>query len=115
MKELKLERGNEKTVLPQLKAWKHGEAAQELKSFQRDIGIKETDFKSLRASFITHLLLAGVPPTIVKEIVGHADLKTTNDHYVRLSGSDLKGATNPIDIDLSQNIGDVIDMTTFRA
>ena len=90
--ELKARRGNAETVLPQLKSWRHGDGAKILRSFQRDIGIKETDLKSLRASFITHSLLANVPLTKVKEIVGHASLKTTAKHYVRLSGSDLRGA-----------------------
>ena len=99
LKELKLKRGNEEFVLPQLSQWKHGEASKILRSFQKDIGVKETNFHSIRASFITHLLLLGRPVHEVQKMVGHSDLKTTQ-RYVRLAASDLKGATDPIDLDL---------------
>ena len=58
-------------------------------------------------------MLLGRPVHEVQKIVGHSDLKTTQK-YVRLAASDLKGATDPIDLDLSQDVGDVIDMSHFR-
>lgn len=87
-------------VLPQLTDWKRGEAAEILRTFQRDLGIRETNFHSLRASFITHLLIKGIPVTTVQAMVGHADLKTTQ-RYVRMVGSDLDGATDALAINLS--------------
>jgi site-specific recombinase XerD len=88
-------------VLPRPKEWLQGKAAAVLRQFQKDIGIRETNFHSLRASFITHLLNRGVPLTTVQKLVGHADLKTTQ-RYVRLTGSDLKGSTDVLSIDLSK-------------
>jgi integrase len=88
-------------VLPRPKEWLQGKAAAVLRQFQKDIGIRETNFHSLRASFITHLLNRNVPITTVQKLVGHADLKTTQ-RYVRLTGSDLKGATDVLSIDMSK-------------
>lgn len=98
LKELKIANPNSEFVLPQLMEWKHGDAAETLRIFQRDLGIRETNFHSLRASFITHLLLKGIPITKVQQMVGHSDLKTTQ-RYVRLVASDLDGATDLISID----------------
>lgn len=100
LKELKLATGNSEFVLPQLTEWKRGEAAETLRAFQRYLKIRETNFHSLRASFITHLLLHGVPVTKVQQMVGHADLKTTQ-RYVRLVAADLDGATDSLAITIT--------------
>ena len=83
-------------VLPRLPRWEHGEAARILREFQKQIGVTQSNFHSLRASFITDLLTKGVPHVVVRQLVGHKDLKTT-DYYVRLSGQALIGATNCLD------------------
>ncbi len=108
LKELKLKSDGE-FVLPQLQDWKRGEAAEILRSFQNEIGIRGTNFHSLRASFITHLLLKGIPAIAVQKMVGHADLKTTQ-RYVRLSASDLNGATDALSLDLDEKIAAVIPL-----
>jgi len=84
-------------VLPRQRAFLKGEASEVLQKIQREIGIQQTNFHSIRASFITHLLLKGVPITSVQEIVGHSDLKTTQA-YVRMVGSDLRGCTEAITV-----------------
>jgi integrase len=86
-------------VLPQLTDWKRGEAARILRALQKDFGIRSTNFHSIRASFITHLLLKNVPITKVQELVGHRDLETTQE-YVRLIASDLEGSTDSISVSL---------------
>lgn len=83
-------------VLPRIPSWKHGEAASVLRSFQRQFGIKETNFHSLRASFITHLINANVPIPKIQTMVGHADLETTQ-RYIRMDQKDLDGATEGLD------------------
>lgn len=100
-KELKLANNDNGFVLPQYAEWKRGEAAKILRAFQIDLGIRETNFHSLRASFITHLLLKGVPVTKVQYMVGHADLKTTQK-YIRLVGADILGATDVLGLDLDE-------------
>ncbi len=95
IKELKLKSNGSEYILPREKQFMRGESAKVLRAIQRELGIPETNFHSLRASFITHLLLARVPVTTVQHIVGHADLKTTQE-YVRLCASDLVGATDSL-------------------
>ena len=80
-------------ILPRVNAWMNGTGSIEIKKFQRAAGVKETNFHSIRASFITHLLLRGVNVIKVQIMVGHSDLKTTQ-RYIRLSGSDLGSATD---------------------
>ncbi len=95
LKELKAMSPERETVLPTLKEWLRGDAAEVLRSYQKDLGIRQTNFHSLRASFITHLLLAGEHVTKVQQLVGHSDLKTTQ-RYVRLVAADLDGATDAL-------------------
>ena len=101
LKALKISSQSSEFVLPQLTDWKRGEAAEILRTFQRDLKIRETNFHSLRASFITHLLLNGVAVTKVQAMVGHSDLKTTQ-RYIRMIASDLKGATDSIALEISE-------------
>ncbi len=82
-------------VFPRNRMWEHGEAAKVLRAFQISIGIRETNFHSLRASFITHLLIKGVSMPQVQQMVGHKRLETTQD-YVRLVAADTKGATDAL-------------------
>lgn len=103
LRELQIAAGGQEYVMPKHKMWSHGEAAKVLRNFQNELGIRQTNFHSLRASFITHLLLDGMPATKVMGMVGHADLKTTMQ-YVRLVASDLKGATDTIGVDLSSGV-----------
>ena len=98
LQQLRFDNAEAEFVLPRIPAWKHGDAAEVLRQFQRRLGIKETNFHSLRASFITHLLNRGEPITKVQAMVGHSDLKTTQA-YVRLTGSDLVGATDSLAFD----------------
>jgi integrase len=95
LKELKLKRGNEDSVLPRLQEWQRGDAAQVLKDFCRLIKITEIRFHDLRATFITNLLARGTPLVQVMAIVGHSDMETTNV-YVRKAGIEISGATQKL-------------------
>lgn len=88
--------GDDDHVLPRIPSWRHGEAAKVLRSFQRQFGIKETNFHSIRASFITHLINASLPIPQIQMMVGHNDLKTT-ERYIRIDQKDLDGATDSLD------------------
>lgn len=39
-------------------------------------------FRDLRKSFATHLAMAGCPPNVLKELMGHADIKMTLGYYI---------------------------------
>jgi len=92
LKQLKLKRGSEESVLPRLEEWRRGDAAQVLKDFCRLLKITEIRFHDLRATFITNLLARGTPLVQVMAIVGHSDMETTNV-YVRKAGIEICGAT----------------------
>ena len=90
---LVLNKDRDDLILPFNKQFVRGEAAKELKTIQNQLQIPNTNFHSLRGSFITHLLLKKVDIGTVQELVGHCDLKTTQA-YIRLCGADLVGSTN---------------------
>ncbi|MFP5386980.1 MAG: tyrosine-type recombinase/integrase [Bacteriovoracia bacterium] len=86
-------------VLERNSDWEAGIQAKVLKEFCQKIGITPIRFHDLRATFITQLLLQGVPVAKVMAIVGHAELKTTMV-YVRLVGNDVRGVTEELGIRL---------------
>lgn len=81
LKELKL-KSDSSYVLPHHPMWADGKIAKILREYQKAVKITQTNFHSIRASHITHLLLKGIPAHAVMYAVGHADYKTT-DRYVR--------------------------------
>lgn len=98
IRELRVERGNEATVLPIFPEWKNGEGPNVLRLFLEDIGLKKhIVFHTLRACFATHLLGLGVDSSKVMRMGGWSDLKTFQI-YLRLAGVDVKGITCNFDI-----------------
>lgn len=93
---------NDGKVLEQHESWLNGEQASVLKDFCRAIGITAVRFHDLRATFITQMLLKGVPLAKVMKIVGHATIKTTMA-YLRLIAQDTQGATEELGISLPQD------------
>ncbi len=110
LKSLKLQRGNEESVLPRHKQWEDGYQAQVTKEFCRGVGITEIKFHDLRATFITNLLARGVSLARVMSMVGHSQLKTTNG-YLRKAGVDVQGATESLGYKLpSETEGKVLTL-----
>ncbi len=98
LEELKLKYSKDSEfVLPRLWEWNQGDQAKILKNFCEEIGITPVKFHDLRATFITQMLNNGVPLSKVMAIVGHSSLKTTQG-YLRLSGKDVEGATESLNI-----------------
>lgn len=93
LRELKLARGNEKSVLPRFQAWTDGRQADILREFCVGTGIPSVRFHTLRACFATQLIKDGVAPAVVMKIAGWKDLKTMQ-RYIRLAGIEVKGATD---------------------
>lgn len=101
LKELKLERGHEDSVLPRHQEWSDGSQADVTRQFCKAIGVTQVKFHDLRATFITNLLARGVSLARVMSIVGHTQLKTTNG-YLRRAGVDVQGATESLGYRLPQ-------------
>ena len=95
LKQLKIQRGGEISVLPNLEEWRRGQAARILRDFCKSLGITPIRFHDLRATFITNLLARGTSLVQVMAIVGHSDMETTNE-YVRKAGIELNGATQKL-------------------
>lgn len=84
-------------VLPRIPEWKSGRSAQVIKAFQRACGVRETKFHGIRGTFITNLLLQGIPVIKVQTMVGHDDLKTTI-FYLGMIAEETKGATEVLSL-----------------
>jgi integrase len=93
LKEHKLKRGNEKSVLHRFNCWSKGQQAEILREFCIGSGITSVRFHTLRACFATQLIKDGVAPAVVMKIAGWKDLKTMQ-RYIRLAGIEVKGATD---------------------
>jgi len=97
LKELKLQAGSRKEVLPRLTYWEKGGQAKVLRKFCQGIGLPSIKFHTLRACFATQLIRQGVPPIQIQKICGWKDLETMQ-RYVRLAGIEIAGVTEQLKI-----------------
>ena len=114
LKELSFQSNGRGYVLPRLKSWMNGGATKILQSIQRELGIKLTNYHSLRASFITHLLRNGTSVVSVQAMVGHRELSTTQ-RYIRLDATDLQGATSLLEISNQPKVAEVLAFESDKA
>ena len=111
LKELKLKSYDSVFVLPRINDWDTGRQAEMLRIFLRGIGLPEVTFHNLRASWATITLSKGVDIVTVMKMGGWKSIKTLEQHYLRLSGFDIKGATDKLNFHNPEKINPkVIDL-----
>ncbi len=114
LKELKLRSKSDFVIEVSCHHWQMGSQSEVLRSFCREIGIKEVTHHQLRETHITLALIDGIPLGIVKENVGHAKLSTT-DEYFRSAGINMRGQTDGLRIKVPAISGaDVIPLNAKR-
>lgn len=67
-----------------------------LKKAVKNSGIHKATAHTLRHSFATHLVQNGVDIKLVKELLGHNDIRTT-EIYLHLSPTTLRGISSPLE------------------
>lgn len=97
LRELKLKSGGVGPVLERFQEWTDGDQAAELRRFQQGLGLPETRFHDLRATWCTLMLSKGVEPIKVMMMGGWKNLKTMQI-YMRKAGVSIKGITDVLDL-----------------
>lgn len=97
LKDLKLKTGGTGPVLERFLEWTNGEQAAELRRFQSGIGLPETRFHDLRATWCTLMLSKGIEPIKVMMMGGWKNLKTMQ-MYMRKAGVDIKGIADVLNL-----------------
>lgn len=112
LKELKLKNTDSVFVLPRIDEWEGGRQAEVLRMFLASLGLPQINYHGLRSSWATIMLGRGVPAAKVMRMGGWTNLKTLNDHYLRLSGVDIKGITDDLLLhDPSEKAGELIELS----
>ncbi|WP_326645771.1 tyrosine-type recombinase/integrase [Streptosporangium sp. NBC_01755] len=61
-------------------------------AIRKAAGLGDMRFHGLRHTCVTLLLNLGVPPQVVRDIVGHSDIKVTMTIYAHVSHNDKRNA-----------------------
>jgi integrase len=93
LQELRLKSGGNGPVLERHQEWTDGRQAQELRRFQEGLGLPQTRFHDLRATWCTLMLSKGVEPIKVMLMGGWENMKTMQI-YMRKAGVSIRGITD---------------------
>lgn len=77
-------------------------------------GLRKIGWHDLRHTFASHLAQKGVPIIVIKELLGHADIKTTM-RYSHLSPSTTRSAIESIDDNIGHNSVTISNNTDRKA
>lgn len=74
-------------------------AKREFKDLMEEIGLEGYTPYDCRHTFITNATKSGIDPQILRRMVGHADLSTTDKYYTHLDTSDILSAISALDME----------------
>lgn len=74
-------------------------AKREFKDLMDEIGLEGYTPYDCRHTFITNATKSGIDPQILRRMVGHADLATTDKYYTHLDTSDILAAISSVDME----------------
>lgn len=77
----------------------------EFNRVREKLGIKDLQFRDLRKSFGAHLLMMGGSMKALKELLGHASIRTTDSTYTPYTNEYLNTQVNKISLNLGQKRG----------
>ncbi len=97
LKELKLKTASTGYVLPRITSWRRGEASKVSRNFCQALGLPEITFHATRACFAVQCLVGGLDIVTTMKLGGWKNVKSFQ-HYVRLAGVDIRGATDVLDL-----------------
>lgn len=92
------------------RAFTHKLLTRHLRRVCERAGLRRIGWHTLRHTFASHLVMKGVPITVVKELMGHSDVKTTM-RYAHLAPSMLRTAIDmlspkqAVKLDFGQPVG----------
>jgi len=94
LQELKIRTGGKAKdfILPHPATWTHSQQSNVLTAYAQEADLEPIRFHDLRALAACQMHLSGTSMHLIREILGWADLKVV-DRYMRISGSEVMGAT----------------------
>ena len=72
-------------------------AKRDFKTLMSEIGAEDMTPYNCRHTFVTLAVKSGVSPAILKRMVGHTNISTTDKHYTHLDPSDILDAAQMVD------------------
>jgi integrase len=75
--------------------FQHRPLTRRLKRVCERAGLRKIGWHTLRHTFASHLAMKGIPITVVKELMGHADITTTM-RYSHVAPSSLRAAVDAL-------------------
>jgi len=94
LQEMSINKEHAPYVLPRIDEWAGGRQAEVLRMFLLGLNLPSVNFHALRATWATIMLTKGVELAKVMKLGGWKSIKTLNEHYLRQTGIEIRGASD---------------------